>query len=77
MRETDGTDSQLLYSPPPILPLSAFAWCVWAMGLPPSSAANAGARRSAFLGNVGLMELDAIKARTGGWVASELGRRCI
>lgn len=41
------------------------------MGLAPSSAANAGARSSAFLGNIGLMDLDAVKARTGGWVASE------
>ncbi|BEI85320.1 hypothetical protein CcaverHIS002_0507210 [Cutaneotrichosporon cavernicola] len=60
----------LLYSPPPIQPLSAFGWCVWAMGLPPSSAANAGAHSSAFLGNIGLMELDAVKARAGGWVAT-------
>lgn len=66
---------QLLYSPPPLLPLTAFAWCIWAMGLPPSSAANAGAHASAFLGNVGLMELDAVKSRTGGWVASKSTRR--
>jgi hypothetical protein len=41
------------------------------MGLPPAAAVTAGARASAWLGQVGLMQLDEVKKRTGGWVASE------
>ncbi|KAL7424800.1 hypothetical protein Q5752_000484 [Cryptotrichosporon argae] len=59
----------LLYAPPPLLPLAAFAWCVWAMGAPPARAGT-GARRPAWLGNVGLMDLAAVLDRTGGWVAT-------
>lgn len=61
---------QLLYGTPPLLPLAAFAWAVWAMGLPTAAAVTAGARPSAWLGNVGLMDLDELKKRVGGWVAS-------
>lgn len=41
------------------------------MGLPPAAALDNGARPSVLLGNVGLMDLDDIKKRTGGWVASK------
>ncbi|KAL1411340.1 hypothetical protein Q8F55_002291 [Vanrija albida] len=60
----------LLYGVPPLLPLAAFAWAAWAMGLPPAAAVTAGARPSAWLGNVGLMDLDDVKKRVGGWVAT-------
>lgn len=41
------------------------------MGLPPAAALDNRARPSVLLGNVGLMDLDDIKKRTGGWVASK------
>lgn len=63
---------QLLYSQPPILPLSALAWNIWALSLPPRAAlANGEAEISEWLGNVGLMDLDNVKAKKGGWVASK------
>ncbi|WWD17777.1 hypothetical protein CI109_102218 [Kwoniella shandongensis] len=58
----------LLYSTPPLLPLAAFAWCIWAMSLPPSSAHDA--ETSVWLGNVGLMDLIEVKDRKGGWIAT-------
>lgn len=61
----------LLYSQPPILPLSALAWNIWALSLPPRAAlANGEAEISEWLGNVGLMDLDNVKAKKGGWVAT-------
>ncbi|WVQ85234.1 hypothetical protein IAT38_007399 [Cryptococcus sp. DSM 104549] len=58
----------LLYSTPPLLPLAAFAWCIWAMSQPPTAAHDA--ERSIWLGNVGLMDLTELKAREGGWIAT-------
>lgn len=63
-------DFLLIYSPPPLLTSGAFAWCIWAMGLPPAAALENGARPSVLLGSVGLMDLDDLKKRVGGWVAS-------
>ncbi|WRT64258.1 uncharacterized protein IL334_001189 [Kwoniella shivajii] len=58
----------LLYSTPPLLPLAAFAWCIWAMSI--SSATTPVARPSQWLGNVGLMDLTDVKNRKGGWIAT-------
>ncbi|KIY32885.1 cytoplasmic protein [Cryptococcus gattii E566] len=61
----------LLYSPPPILPLGALAWNIWALSLPPQAAlTHREAEISEWLGNVGLMDLDTVKAKKGGWVAT-------
>lgn len=66
-----GADGpQLIYSTPPLLPLAAFAWCIAASSLSPRSC-DAGT--SAWLGNIGLMDLQALKSRQGGWVASKSG----
>ncbi|ORY33712.1 hypothetical protein BCR39DRAFT_518735 [Naematelia encephala] len=59
----------LIYSPPPLLPLAAFAWLVTAMSLPPAIS-PAGATLSMWLGNVGLMDLTELKQRKGAWVAT-------
>lgn len=40
------------------------------MGLPPSSAATGGARSSTWLGQIGLMDMDSVKKRHSGWVAT-------
>ncbi|WVQ97265.1 hypothetical protein IAU59_004376 [Kwoniella sp. CBS 9459] len=58
----------ILYSTPPLLPLAAFAWCIWAMSLAPPSVPDA--EPSKWLGNVGLMDLTDLKKRKGGWVAT-------
>ncbi|WVW82422.1 hypothetical protein I302_104432 [Kwoniella bestiolae CBS 10118] len=58
----------ILYSTPPLLPLAAFAWCIWSMSLSPPSTPDAAP--SKWLGNVGLMDLSDLKKRTGGWVAT-------
>ncbi|ORX36087.1 hypothetical protein BD324DRAFT_630100 [Kockovaella imperatae] len=58
----------LLYSPPPLGPVGAFAWCIWAMSLAPSAASDADI--SQWLGNVGLMDLDEVKRTQGGWIAT-------
>ncbi|WVF70901.1 hypothetical protein IAT40_005696 [Kwoniella sp. CBS 6097] len=58
----------ILYSTPPLLPLAAFAWCIWAMSLAPPTAADA--EPSKWLGNVGLMDLSEMKKRKGGWIAT-------
>jgi len=63
-------DLQLIYSPPPLLPLAAFAYCIQAMSLAPPSAPDAAI--SKWIGNVGLMDLDAVKKRQGGWIGSTL-----
>lgn len=69
---------QLLYSQPPVLPLSALAWNIWALSLPPRAAlANGETEISEYLGNVGLMDLDNIKAKKGGWVASKFPFSCV
>ncbi|WVO24479.1 uncharacterized protein IAS62_005847 [Cryptococcus decagattii] len=61
----------LLYSSPPILPLGALAWNIWALSLPPqASLTHREAEISEWLGNVGLMDLDTVKANKGGWVAT-------
>lgn len=53
------------------MPVAAFAWCIQAMSVPPS-AAGEDAEVSRWIGNVGLMDLDEVKRRKGGWIASEL-----
>ncbi|WVR05979.1 hypothetical protein IAU60_003007 [Kwoniella sp. DSM 27419] len=58
----------VLYSTPPLLPLAAFAWCIWAISLPPAGAAHP--QSSRWLGNVGLMDLTNVKKRKGGWIAT-------
>ncbi|WWC86366.1 uncharacterized protein L201_001242 [Kwoniella dendrophila CBS 6074] len=58
----------ILYSTPPLLPLSAFAWCIWSMSVSPPATQNTEA--SAWLGNVGLMDLTDMKKRKGGWIAT-------
>ncbi|WWC58490.1 uncharacterized protein I303_101033 [Kwoniella dejecticola CBS 10117] len=58
----------ILYSTPPLLPLAAFAWCIWSMSLAPGSAPDA--EPSKWVGNVGLMDLTDLKARQGGWIAT-------
>ncbi|OCF45353.1 hypothetical protein I317_00876 [Kwoniella heveanensis CBS 569] len=58
----------ILYSTPPLLPLAAFAWCIWAMSLAPPSTPDAEPNK--WLGNVGLMDLSDLKKRKGGWVAT-------
>ncbi|WWC66490.1 uncharacterized protein I206_100392 [Kwoniella pini CBS 10737] len=58
----------ILYSTPPLLPLAAFAWCIWSMSLSPDSTPDS--ETSKWIGNVGLMDLTDLKARTGGWVAT-------
>ncbi|KAK4685496.1 hypothetical protein P7C73_g4659, partial [Tremellales sp. Uapishka_1] len=58
----------LLYAPPPLLPLAGYAWCIYAMGLAPASCSTAST--SAWIGNIGLMDLDQVRTRTGGWVAT-------
>ncbi|WVQ85231.1 hypothetical protein IAT38_007396 [Cryptococcus sp. DSM 104549] len=58
----------LLYSTPPLLPLAAFAWCIWAISQPPTAAHVA--ERSIWLGNVGLMDLTELKAHEGEWIVT-------
>ena len=58
---------QLIYSPPPLFPLSAFGWCIAALSLPP---AGVDRHMSDWLGQVGLMDITALHARKEGWVAS-------
>ncbi|WVN85166.1 uncharacterized protein L203_100311 [Cryptococcus depauperatus CBS 7841] len=61
----------LLYSPPPLLPLAALAWNIWASSLPPEEAEGGnGIEVSELLGNVGLMDMESLKVRKGGWVAT-------
>jgi hypothetical protein len=69
---------QLLYSLPPLLPLAAFAWCIWAMSLPPSQADMSRGDETGYvgLGNIGLMDLVDVKKRKGGWVACESRYGC-
>ncbi|EIW72588.1 hypothetical protein TREMEDRAFT_25151 [Tremella mesenterica DSM 1558] len=57
----------LLYSPPPLLPLSAFAWCIWAMSLPPPQAE---VKSSTWIGHIGLMDLTSVTSRKDGWIAT-------
>lgn len=74
---------QMIYSLPPLQPVCQTAWLVWALGsLSQAAEQNPSDHRAGsagngwnYVGNVGLMELDALKQRTGGWVASELGNR--
>lgn len=58
----------MIHSPPPLLPLGAFAYCIQAMSIAPSAAADASV--SKWIGNVGLMDMDQVKKRKGGWIAS-------
>lgn len=58
---------QLIYSPPPLFPLSAFGWCIAALSLPPSGVDR---HMSDWLGQVGLMDITALHARKEGWIAS-------
>ncbi|WWC99799.1 hypothetical protein V866_006707 [Kwoniella sp. B9012] len=58
----------ILYSTPPLLPLAAFAWCIWSMSLSPPSTPDA--EPSKWIGNVGLMDLTELKKRKGGWIAT-------
>lgn len=51
------------------MPLSAFAWCIAAMSLPPSLVP--GCSISTWLGQVGLMDLEGLYTTKGPWVASE------
>jgi hypothetical protein len=57
----------MIYSPPPLLAPAAFAWCIHAMSLSPSSTDKLGGVQ--WLGNVGLMDLVELKKRKA-WVAS-------
>ncbi|WVQ77081.1 hypothetical protein IAR50_006764 [Cryptococcus sp. DSM 104548] len=61
----------LLYSPPPLLPLAALSWNIWASSIPPRRALKSGeAEISQWLGNIGLMDLTGLKERKGGWIAT-------
>ncbi|ODN91998.1 hypothetical protein L198_05670 [Cryptococcus wingfieldii CBS 7118] len=61
----------LLYSPPPLLPLTALAWNIWASSIPPRKVLKTGeAEIGQWLGNVGLMDMTSLQERTGGWIAT-------
>jgi hypothetical protein len=58
----------MIFSLPPLLPVCQSAWLIHALG---KLGQNDADDDFVYVGNVGLMELDALKKRTGGWVASE------
>lgn len=58
----------LFYTKPPLQPAVTFAWLTWALGQGPSRVG-----KGEFLGQVGLMDMDVLKASEG-WVACESAR---